>query len=248
MMKMSEPKYLYIENKLKEEIHDGKFKYGDIFYSEKELARKFNVSSITVIRAVKDLVSQGYLIRYQGKGTFVSHAPNNHLVQYKDLTAYPDLLHDEKNEETIDVLSLEKKTIPFINTKFNLPETASTYHLQQLRKANDKPFMFYNIYIPTKFINDEKAKNKDNFKNIYLSIEEETKLYLLDEPFKEIYTVVPAIDEIAKALNIKEGDKVIRQERTIVSKENNEVLLYMSNYKLTDYNIVTLTSPNYPKI
>ena len=99
---MSEPKYLQIENTLKDEIRNGKFKYGDIFYSEKELAEKFKVSSITVIRSVKDLVADGYLIRYQGKGTFVSYSPTNRLVQYRDVTTYPELIKDgDKNEETM---------------------------------------------------------------------------------------------------------------------------------------------------
>ena len=53
---MDIPKYLQIENELKQEIISGKFKYGDKFYSEAQLKDKFNVSSITVIRAVKDLV------------------------------------------------------------------------------------------------------------------------------------------------------------------------------------------------
>lgn len=244
---MSEPKYLHIENQLKEEIYNGKFKYGDIFYSEKELAEKFKVSSITVIRAVKDLVAQGYLVRYQGKGTYVSYSPNNHLVHYQDITSYPELFQDEDYEEVMDVLELDKENNPLISSKLNLPETNSYYHLQQLRKVDGKPFMYYNIYIPTDLISEKTAKNKDNFKNIYLTVEEEAKLYLLDEPFKETYSVVPADKEVAAALNIKEGEKVIRQTRRIVSQKNGEVLLYMCNFKLTDYDVVSLTSPDYPE-
>lgn len=244
---MSEPKYLYIENKLKEEIYQGKFKYGDIFYSEKELAQKFDVSSITVIRAVKDLVAQGYLIRYQGKGTFVSHSPNNHLVQYQDITSYPELFQDADNEETMEVLDLAKENNPLISAKLKIPETNYYYHLQQLRKVDNRPFMFYNIYVPTHLIGEKNAQNKDKLKNIYLTIEEETRLYLLDEPFKETYAVVPANKEVAQTLGIKEGEKVIRQERTIVSQKTAEVLLYMCNYKLTDYEVVSLTSPDYPE-
>ena len=244
---MSEPKYLHIENQLKEEIYHGKFKYGDMFYSEKELAEKFNVSSITVIRAVKDLVAQGYLVRYQGKGTYVSYSPNNHLVHYQDITSYPELFQNEGNEEVMDVLKLDKENNPLIDAKLNLPENNSYYHLQQLRKVDGKPFMYYNIYIPTDLISEETAKDKNNFKNIYLTVEEETKLYLLDEPFKETYSVVAANKEVAAALDIPEGEKVICQTRRIVSQKDGEVLLYMCNFKLTDYEVVSLTSPDYPK-
>ena len=77
---MDIPKYLQIENELKQEIISGKFKYGDKFYSEAQLKDKFNVSSITVIRSVKDLVKAGYLVRHQGKGTFISRSRKDKLV------------------------------------------------------------------------------------------------------------------------------------------------------------------------
>ena len=81
---MDIPKYLQIENELKKEIISGKFKYGDKFYSEAQLKDKFNVSSITVIRAVKDLVKAGYLVRHQGKGTFISRSRKDKLVRLSD--------------------------------------------------------------------------------------------------------------------------------------------------------------------
>lgn len=245
---MSEPKYLQIENTLKDEIRNGKFKYGDIFYSEKELAEKFKVSSITVIRSVKDLVADGYLIRYQGKGTFVSYSPTNRLVQYRDVTTYPELIKDgDKNEETMEVVSLEKENDPIINSIFKMPKTNSYYHLKQIRKVDGKPFMFYNIYIPTALLNPSRVKDKDNYKNIYLNIQEDSNFYLLDEPFKDAYSIASAPQEVAQALEIKTGENVVRQERTIAAAESGEILLYMNNYKLSDYEIVTLTSANYPE-
>jgi len=48
-----------------------KFKPGDKFFSERELARVFGVSTATISRAVNELVHQGLLCRMQGKGTFV---------------------------------------------------------------------------------------------------------------------------------------------------------------------------------
>ncbi|QNQ81030.1 GntR family transcriptional regulator [Lactobacillus sp. PV034] len=245
---MSEPKYLQIENTLKNEIRNKKFKYGEVFYSEKELAQKFNVSSITVIRAVKDLVAAGYLIRYQGKGTYVSYSPNNRLVHYQDVTTYPELIEDKnKNEESMDVVSLEKESDPIINTIFKTPKTNFYYHLKQIRKVDNKPFMFYNIYVPLSMINPVKAQNKDNYKNIYLNIQEDCNFYLLDEPFKETHSIIPAFKEVSEALGVDLNTPIIRQERTIASERSGEVLLYMNNYKLSDYGVITLTSANFPE-
>ena len=54
------------------EINNGMFQPGDKFYSEAELKKKYNVSGITAIKALQCLTNEGYLVRYQGKGTYVS--------------------------------------------------------------------------------------------------------------------------------------------------------------------------------
>ncbi|HCR4688952.1 TPA: GntR family transcriptional regulator, partial [Enterococcus faecium] len=68
---MIKPKYLEIKQNLKQQIVTGQFHNGDRFYSESEIIKKYNVSSITAIRALKELVAEGYIVRYQGIGTFV---------------------------------------------------------------------------------------------------------------------------------------------------------------------------------
>lgn len=102
---MDIPKYLQIENELKQEIISGKFKYGDKFYSEAQLKDKFNVSSITVIRAVKDLVKAGYLVRHQGKGTFISRSRKDKLVRLSD----NEVFSNKQEEDTVKVLKLQEE-------------------------------------------------------------------------------------------------------------------------------------------
>lgn len=65
------PKYQQIKSDLQLQIQSGKFQNGDRFYSEADLMKLYNVSSITVIRAVRELTNEGYLVRKQGIGTFV---------------------------------------------------------------------------------------------------------------------------------------------------------------------------------
>src|SRR5699024_12169385 len=53
------PKYQQIKNDLLKKIQSGEFESGDRFYSESELVKMYNVSSITVIRAIQDLAKIG---------------------------------------------------------------------------------------------------------------------------------------------------------------------------------------------
>ena len=82
---MAIPKYQHIKDDLKQQIISGKFENGDKFYTEAELIKIYNVSSITVVRALNDLASDGYIVRQQGKGTFVSRARKHTLVDFSDV-------------------------------------------------------------------------------------------------------------------------------------------------------------------
>lgn len=50
---------------------NGTYKPGEKIPTEPELADLYHVSRITVRRTVEELCTQGYLIKHQGKGTFV---------------------------------------------------------------------------------------------------------------------------------------------------------------------------------
>lgn len=160
---MDIPKYLQIENELKQEIISGKFKYGDKFYSEAQLKDKFNVSSITVIRAVKDLVKAGYLVRHQGKGTFISRSRKDKLVRLSD----NEVFSNKQEEDTVKVLKLQEEKQSEILKKLGLPKYDSYYYIERLRLIGDTPFMVHRSFIPAKFINRNLAKDPNNYHSIY---------------------------------------------------------------------------------
>lgn len=64
-------KQLKLQDALKQELQSGNFQVGDRFYTEKEIMRKYRVSSVTVARAVGEMTQQGYFERKRKLGTFV---------------------------------------------------------------------------------------------------------------------------------------------------------------------------------
>ena len=67
------PKYAYLVNWIKQEIKGNQLVAGERFYSETELAEKFQMSRQTVRQAVGILEQAGYLERRRGSGTYVSY-------------------------------------------------------------------------------------------------------------------------------------------------------------------------------
>lgn len=64
-------KYKEVERTLRQEIAAGLWRPGDRLPAEYDLARRFNVSYLTMRQALATLVDEGALLRVRGKGTFI---------------------------------------------------------------------------------------------------------------------------------------------------------------------------------
>lgn len=70
-LKDEKPKYQLLKDYLKELISSEKLKPGSKIASENELTHQFQISRHTVRKSIGDLISEGWLVSFQGKGTFV---------------------------------------------------------------------------------------------------------------------------------------------------------------------------------
>lgn len=68
----AEPLYIQLKKAVQSAIANGAFSSGDKIPTEIELSETYNVSRITVRKAIEELVNEGYLTKRQGKGTFVN--------------------------------------------------------------------------------------------------------------------------------------------------------------------------------
>ena len=74
------PLYQQLAEKLRQEIHSGKFKQGSKMPTELEMCSIYQVSRNTVRGALEQLEKDGLLTRTQGKGTFVSKKKFTHHI------------------------------------------------------------------------------------------------------------------------------------------------------------------------
>jgi len=82
---LSETKYSKIKSWIKSNILDGTFQPYQKISSESELMKQFNVSRHTVRLALGELVSEGWLYKEQGSGTYVSdRSSRNNLYNLVD--------------------------------------------------------------------------------------------------------------------------------------------------------------------
>lgn len=69
------PAYQRVKQALRETIARGDYSPDTPFVTERRVREEFGVSATTAVRALNELVTEGVLIRKQGKGTFVAERP-----------------------------------------------------------------------------------------------------------------------------------------------------------------------------
>lgn len=99
MADTEKPKYQKLKGYIIETIESRALKPGEKIYSENELAEKFGISRHTVRHAIGELVSEGWLYREHGKGTFVDkrqadRRPDEKTSQTKTIGVITTYLND----------------------------------------------------------------------------------------------------------------------------------------------------------
>lgn len=147
------PKYYQIYEDLLAMIRRGEFSEGDRFPSDTELVNTFKVSRGTIREAVKLLIQQGFLVREQGKGTFITYQKitqdSYKLVGFTEVMAQ----HGMKASARI----IEQTIIdpaPNIRQVMNLEEGEKVVRVIRLRYGDDEPliiersFFRYELFHP----------------------------------------------------------------------------------------------------
>lgn len=222
---MKEPKYLRIKNDLKQQIISGQFENGDRFYTEAELIKRYDVSSITVIRSLNDLVKEGYLMRKQGKGTFVSRARKGKLVEFSDIECFPI------NSEITTVLSAEKGNDPYYLEKLHLNKNDCYYKISRIRHAGEQPYIYHESYIPEQYILHPN-KSMAQFNSIYQRFKRDFDIHMGDEWYQETNEIrLDYPEHIKKHLQLNDQEPVVFQLKTTWHQDHDQVLEYIETYK-----------------
>ena len=103
------PKFLQIRQSLMEQISSGKLKPGDRIPSENVLPKIFNTSKATAVKAVAELVREGYITKINGKGSFVTS---------KAGTVILNIGMFEYNKELVKLFEAEHPTIKINPIKY----------------------------------------------------------------------------------------------------------------------------------
>ncbi|MBO0438428.1 GntR family transcriptional regulator [Vagococcus fluvialis] len=199
-------KYQKIIQDLLIEIKNHKFVPGDKFYSESEIKKKYDVSSITAVKALNELTNMGYLYRIQGKGTFLSKSKVSQTVKFTDIE-----FHDHESEE-IEVLSVNVENAPEILQELKLKPEDSYVKIQRIRTTNGTPFIVHVTHLPMKLVKEPILKDINEYASIYEKIRKDFNIDLFSLASVETNEVMfPEDPNILNYLNLSFREPVVKQ-------------------------------------
>lgn len=223
MTNKKKPYYIQIRDDIKEKIENFFWKEGDLIPPEVELAKAYDVSRVTIRKAISLLVKEHYVDRVAGYGTTV-------LRNKPDLQNFT-LVSSSTNEMKemglpFTTLSAEVKTIgatPYLADVFGINTSDELVNLKRTR-GSEKPILFSDTYL----VSDIHIPNDDQIlkgslyeflatQNIYFS------------KFDEYVSATATTEELKKILEIDDETPVLKRKRFSYD-ENDRIIEYTETY------------------
>jgi GntR family transcriptional regulator len=141
------PLHKQISDWLREQIEEGSLKKNEKLPSENEMSDTFDVSRVTVRRALQTLENEQLIYRCQGLGSFVSdHRTHQSFAQLKD---FNEELSGSGLQASSKVISLgQEKVSEEIASFLNIKENSIVVKLERVRLGNGQPIACDVTWLP----------------------------------------------------------------------------------------------------
>lgn len=204
----SQPLYVQLITELKRMIRSGKYSVGDKIPTEPELAEIYGVSRITVRRTIERLCKEGYLVKQQGKGTFVEAPGIREKVEMKKSVSFSEMCRASGGIPSSHVLSSGLiKPQKWQREFFGISTQDELIEIKRIMGIDGVPIMLETILLPEKrFAGIEAAKLEDG--SLYGLLAEQFGFENVPESDSTI-EVGLAERESAELLNILPGDPLL---------------------------------------
>ena len=219
--------YARIEEAIATEIAQGEYRPGDQLPTEDALLERFQVSRITVRRAIQNLVSRGLLEIRRGLGTFVL-SPRIEAELTK-LTGFVEDMNAAGRKATARVLSQGVVAASArVAERLQLARGTKVMQIKRVRLGDGMPISFDETYLPLP-LGKRIVRNDLSVHPIFTLLEEEYGVPLVEADY-ELEAVV-ASKAVADALQIRVGSPIFQIERTSMTTGNQPVDYEVLSYR-----------------
>ena len=130
--------YSKVKAYLKEGLASGRWVPGDQMPSEAELVQRFEVSRMTVGRAIRELQAEGLVTRVQGVGTFAAHLSRvSSTLTIRDL--HDEIVSRGHTHQASVVFAKKEKAKPDLATQLGVEVGSTVFHSLIVHSENGVP-------------------------------------------------------------------------------------------------------------
>lgn len=218
----SVPMYKQLSENILQEISNGTYPPGSKIPTEFELSKIYNVSRVTVRKALYILQEKGYLDRKSGKGTFVAEQKfqrglSNNVMGFSEMCK---MLGMTSGARTIKI-SLEEPSVDEARL-MNLSENDKVLVLERIRYANGKPVAIEISKFPESF--SFLFGENLNDKSLFAILRDKYSIY--PDHSRKTIDIIFAGSKQAKELNISKGYPLLRIKN--ITRDMDEKYLWLS--------------------
>lgn len=212
-----EYKYEKVKKDIRKKIEEGEFKPGDRVYSEDEIKKKYMVSSTTAVKALQELVTEGYLIRRQGEGTFVRKNYKHQRVFFdEELPVLQKLRRNKAQDiqEDSEIIFIKIIQDSRVAKKLQIKCCEDIVLFCRRGTLNGKPWTLSYSYIAFSHLKQVENIEKIRINSLSKFLEEQLDINVYDAPMKQNYSILPVLKEKeAVLLKTLEDTPVFYSER-----------------------------------
>ena len=203
------PRHAQISQWLRSEIEKGRFKPEEKLPSENQLAKKFDVSRVTIRRALQSLESDSMIYRCQGLGSFVSDERATHnLVR---LTDFNEDMAKAGLDASSKVIAYKSVDAPqWLSDILKIESGNKVIRIDRLRLGDGEPVAFDSTWLPILYgqLLDEEALQETT---IYKQLEENYEIPVIRGCYR--MSAELADDELAAHLDVPENSALFLIDR-----------------------------------
>lgn len=209
-----QPKYYSVKESIISLIEDETYEKDEMIPSERELCTNYNVSRITIRKAIDELTSEGYLYKIHGKGTFVKNTKiENDLFSIVSCTE--DIIKAGLTPVRVVIESTIVKADLKRSKALRIPLGQEVFKLDRVYYAGTDPINRTTTYLPYKYF-----PNIDSYDfakmSLYDVLEHEYKVEITKA--KRALEAVGASEATAGYLEVKPGTPILLFRATTYGK------------------------------
>ena len=203
-----QPLYKQLMDIITGQLKNGTYKPGEKIPTEPELAELYQVSRITVRRTVEELCTQGYLVKHQGKGTFVKSPMIFRKFESQKNMSFSESCRQSGRVPGSHVLAFCRKSSDSLTSDFlQLAPDEEVFFLERLLLADGIPIINVHTWLPVRLFPDFDPKAVEN--GSFFEYLKSAYSYSIADSSRSTVSVTTASADMAQTLSLAPGDPVM---------------------------------------